>query len=49
LISSDLEEKKLLGSGGYGFARLKEQEELRASFGLPQIFIENIERLNVHI
>jgi hypothetical protein len=49
LISSDLEEKKLLGSGGYGFAGLKEQEELRASFGLPQIFIDNIERLNVHI
>jgi len=28
----DLEEKKLLGSGGYVFAKLTEQDELRASF-----------------
>jgi hypothetical protein len=42
----DLEEKKLLGSGGYAFAKLTEQEELRASLGVPQIFLGNIERLN---
>jgi hypothetical protein len=42
----DLEEKKLLGSGGYAFAKLTEQEELRASLGVPQIFLGNIERIN---
>ncbi len=42
----DLEEKKLLGSGGYVFAKLTEQEELRASLGVPQIFLANVERLN---
>jgi hypothetical protein len=26
----DLEEKKLLGSGGYAFAKLTEQEEIKA-------------------
>jgi hypothetical protein len=31
----DLEEKKLLGSGGYVFSKLSEQEELRASLGVP--------------
>ncbi len=31
----DLEEKKLLGSGRYAFAKLTEQEEIRASFGVP--------------
>ena len=42
----DLEEKKLLGSGGYAFAKLTEQEELRASLGVPQIFLGNVGRLN---
>jgi len=42
----DLEEKKLLGSGGYVFAKLTDQEELRASLGFPQIFLANVERLN---
>jgi hypothetical protein len=27
--SEDLEEKKLLGSGGYAFAKLTEQEEIK--------------------
>jgi hypothetical protein len=27
----DLEEKKLLGSGSYAFAKLTEQEEIKAS------------------
>jgi DNA-directed RNA polymerase subunit RPC12/RpoP len=42
----DLEEKKLLGSGGYAFAKLTEQEEIKASLGVPQIFLGNIGRLN---
>jgi len=42
----DLEEKKLLGSGGYAFAKLTEQEETKASLGVPQIFLSNIGRLN---
>lgn len=42
----DLEEKKLLGSGGYVFAKLTEQEELSASLGVPQIFLGNVGRLN---
>ena len=33
--NEDLEEKKLLGSGGYAFAKLTEQEELKASLGVP--------------
>jgi hypothetical protein len=37
----DLEEKKLLGSGGYVFAKLTEQEEIKASLGVPQIFLGN--------
>jgi hypothetical protein len=42
----DLEEKKLLGSGGYAFAKLTEQEEIKASLGIPHIFLGNIARLN---
>jgi hypothetical protein len=44
--SEDLEEKKLLGSGGYAFAKLTEQEEIKASLGVPQIFLSNVVRLN---
>jgi hypothetical protein len=44
--NEDLEEKKLLGSGGYAFAKLTEQEELRASLGVPHLFLGNIGRLN---
>jgi hypothetical protein len=36
--NEDLEEKKLLGSGGYVLAKLTEQEELRASLGVAQIY-----------
>src|ERR671939_841768 len=42
----DLEKKKLLGSGGYAFAKLTEQEEIKASLGVPQIFLGNVGRLN---
>ena len=44
--NEDLEEKKLLGSGGYAFAKLTEQEELKANLGVPQIFLSNVGRLN---
>jgi DNA-directed RNA polymerase subunit RPC12/RpoP len=44
--NEDLEEKKLLGSGGYTFAKLTEQEEIKASLGVPQIFLGNVGRLN---
>ena len=42
----DLEEKKLLGSGGYALAKLTEQEEIKASLGVPKIFLGNIGGLN---
>ena len=45
-MSEDLEEKKLLGSGGHAFAKLTEQEEIKASLGVPQIFLGNVGRLN---
>jgi hypothetical protein len=45
-VGEDLEEKKLLGSGGYAFAKLTEQEEIKASLGVPQIFLGNIGRLD---
>ena len=44
--NEDLEEKKLLGSGVYAFAKLTEQEEIKASLGVPQIFLSNVRRLN---
>ena len=43
--NEDLEEKKLLGSGGYAFAKLTEQEEMKASLGVPQIFLGHVGRL----
>ena len=46
MSEEDLEEKKLLGSGGYACAKLTEQEEIKASLGVPQIFLGNIGRLN---
>jgi hypothetical protein len=42
----DLEETKLLGSVGYALAKLTEQEEIKASLGVPQIFLGNVGRLN---
>jgi hypothetical protein len=44
--NEDLEEKKLLGSGGYAFAKITEQEKIKASLGVPQIFLGNVGRLN---
>jgi hypothetical protein len=44
--SEDLEEKKLLGSGGYAFVKITEDEEIKANLGIPQIFLANIGRLS---
>jgi hypothetical protein len=44
--NEDLEEKKLLGSGGYAIAKLTEDEELKANVGIPHLFLGNIGRLN---
>lgn len=43
--NEDLEEKKLLGSGGYAFAKLTEQEEIGASLGVPHVFLAKVGRL----
>jgi len=42
----DLEEKKLLGSGGYALAKITEDEEIKANLGIPQIFLANMGRLS---
>jgi DNA-directed RNA polymerase subunit RPC12/RpoP len=44
--NEDLEEKKLLGSGGYALARITEDEEIKANLGIPQIFLANVGRLS---
>jgi hypothetical protein len=44
--NEDLEEKKLLGSGGYAFAYLTEDEELKFSIGVPHLFLGNIGRVD---
>jgi hypothetical protein len=44
--NEDLEEKKLLGSGGYALARITEDEEIKANLGIPQIFLANLPRLS---
>ena len=42
----DLEEKKLLGSGGYVFAKLTEQYEIKANVGVPHLSLGNVGRLS---
>lgn len=42
----DLEEKKVLGSGGYAFVNLSEEEELRFNLGVPHLFLGHIGRLD---
>jgi hypothetical protein len=44
--NEDLEEKKLLGSGGYALAKITEREEIKANLGIPQIFLANVGRLS---
>jgi hypothetical protein len=41
----DLEEKKLLGSGGYAIAKLTETEEMKANLGVPHLFLAKVGRL----
>lgn len=41
----DLDEKKLLGSGGYAIARLTEAEEMKVNLGVHHLFLGNIGRL----
>ncbi|MGC2307005.1 MAG: hypothetical protein WA461_01265 [Nitrososphaeraceae archaeon] len=43
--NEDLEEKKLLGSGGYAIAKLTEEEEMKANLGVPHLFLGNVGRL----
>ena len=43
--NEDLEEKKLLGSGGYAIAKLTENEEMKANLGVPHLFLANVGRL----
>ena len=43
--NEDLEEKKMLGSGGYAIAKLTEAEEMRVNLGVPHLFLGNIGRL----
>jgi hypothetical protein len=43
--NEDLEEKKLLGSGGYVIAKLTEEEEMKANLGVPHLFLGNVGRL----
>ena len=38
--NEDLEERKLLGSGGYAFAKITEEEETKANLGIPQWFLK---------
>jgi hypothetical protein len=42
----DLEGKKLLGSDGYVYAKLTEQEEIKANLGVPHLFLGNVGRLS---
>ena len=44
--NEDLEEKKVLGSGGYALVYLTEDEELKFSLGVPHLFFGNIGRLD---
>ena len=44
--NEDLEEKKVLGSGGYAFVNLTEDEELKFNLGVPHLFLGNIGRLD---
>jgi hypothetical protein len=41
----DLEEKKVLGSNGYAFVNLAEEEELKFILGVLHLFFANIGRI----
>jgi len=40
--SEDLEEKKLLGSGGYAFVKITEDEEIKANLGFRKYFWQTL-------
>ena len=42
----DLEEKKFLGSGDYAFAKLTEQEKIKANLEVAHLFLGNEGRLS---
>ena len=39
-------EKKLLGSGGYAFAKLTDEEQKKSNLGVSEIFLGQVGRLN---
>ena len=39
-------EKKLLGSGGYAFAKLTDEEQNKSNLGVSEIFLSQVGRLN---
>lgn len=39
-------EKKLLGSGGYAFAKLTDEEQKKSNVGVSEIFLGQVGRLN---
>ena len=41
-----LVEKKVLGSNGYAFVNLTEEEELKFNLGVPELFFANIGRID---
>jgi hypothetical protein len=44
--NENLEEKKLLGSGSHILEANRARGNLRASLGVPQIFLSKVDRLN---
>ncbi len=44
--NEDLEEKKVLGSNGYAFVNLTEEEELKFNLGVPHLFFANIGKID---
>lgn len=43
---SDLEEKKLKGSGGHLIAKLNEEQIKKANLGTPELFLAPVGRIN---
>jgi DNA-directed RNA polymerase subunit RPC12/RpoP len=44
--NEDLVEKKVLGSNGYAFVNLTEEEALKFNLGVPELFFANIGRID---
>jgi hypothetical protein len=40
------DQKKLLGSGGYVFAKLTDEGQKKSNLGVSEIFLGQVERLN---